>query len=154
MFQTILLVHVIPYPPPKKFQNGQFYVAPEPCSVVHYYMVLIFVQGLYTSAIVLKINVLPFSCFCIQHTQCISFISGVVKTHCINSIFFFLLLILQCEETLHICCSIILSYIWSNHLPCRLWYVVFQILQAQVKCHTVFIESFCICMYYILLTHV
>ena len=114
---------------------------------------IIFVQGLYTSAIVLKVHVEPFSCFCIQHTQCISFISGVVMTHCIYSIFF-LLLILQCSETLHICCSIILWYIWSNYLPCRLWYIVFQILQVQVKCHTVFIESVCILMYYILLTHV
>ena len=118
------------------------YVALAPCSVVHYYMAFIFVQGAYTSAIVLKIHVLPFSCFCMQHIQCISFVSGVVMTHCIYSIFFSLLLILQCAETLHICCSIILCYIWSNHLPCRLWYIVFQILQVQVKCHTVFTESF------------
>ena len=79
-------------------------------------MMLVFVQGVYTSAIVLKIHVLPFSCFCIQYTQCISFVSGVVITHCIYSIFF-LLLILQCGETLQMCCSVILSYIWSNHLP-------------------------------------
>ena len=65
---------------------------------------------------------------------------SVVFLVCIYSIFFFLLVILQCTETLHICCSIILCYIWSNHLPCRMWYIVFQIL--QVKCHTVFIESF------------
>ena len=83
------------------------YVALAPCSVVHYYMALIFVQGAYMSAIVLKIHVLPFSCFCIQHTQCISFVSGVVMTHCIYCIFFFFLLILQCGETLHMCCSVI-----------------------------------------------
>ena len=130
------------------------YVAFAPCSVVHYYMVLIFVQGPYTSATVLKIHVFPFSCFCIQHTQCISCISGVVMTHCIYQIFFFLLLILQCAETLHICCFIILCYIWSNHLPHRLWYVASKILKVQVKCQTDFIESFCILMYYILLTHV
>ena len=52
-----------------------------------------------------EIHVLPFSCFCIQHTQCISFVSGVVMTHCIYSIFFFLLLILQCVQTLHMCLS-------------------------------------------------
>ena len=130
------------------------YVALAPCSVVHYYMVLIFVQGAYMPAIVLKNHVLPFSWFCIQHTQCISSVSGVVMIHFIYSIFFFLLLILQCAETLQICCSIILCYIWSNHLPCRLWYIAFQILQVQVKCHTVFIESFCILMYYILPTQV
>ena len=52
------------------------------------------------------------------------------------------------------CCSVILQYISSNHLPCRLWYIVFQILQVQVECHTVFIESFCILMYYVSLTDV
>ena len=130
------------------------YVALAPCSVVQYYMVFTFGQGAYMSAIVLKTHVLPFSCFCMQHTQCICCISGVVMIHCIYSIFFFLLLILQCAETLHICCSIYLCDIWSNHLPWRLWYIVFQILQVQVKCHTVFIESFSILMYYILLTHV
>ena len=130
------------------------YAALAPCSVVHYYMVLIYVLDLYTSAIALKFHVLPFSCFCIQHTQCISFVSGVVMTQCIYSISFLLLVILQCAETLHICCSIILCYIWSNHLPCRLWFIVFQILQVQVECCTVFIESFCILMYYTLLTHV
>ena len=70
------------------------YVALASCSVVHYYMVLIFVQGPYISAIILKIHVLPFSHFCIQHQQCISFVSGVVMIHCIYSIFLFLLLIL------------------------------------------------------------
>ena len=130
------------------------YVALAPCSVVHYYMVMIFVQGGYMSTIVLKIHVLPFSCFCIQHTQCLSFVSGVVMTQCIYSIFFFLFLILQCGETLHMCCSVILHYIWSNDPPCRLWYIVFQILQVQIKYYTVFIESFCILMYYTLLTDV
>ena len=38
--------------------------------------------------------------------------------------------------------------------PCRLWYIVFQILQVHVKCYTVFIDFFCILMYDILLTHV
>ena len=38
-----------------------------------------------------------------------------------------------------------------SHADCG---IVFQILQVQVKCHTVFIESFCILMYYILLTDV
>ena len=42
----------------------------------------------------------------------------------------------------------------ATHLPHRLWYIVLRILQVQVKCHTVFIESFCILMYYILLTDV
>ena len=130
------------------------YVALAPCSVVHYYMVLIFVQGVYMFAIVLKIHVLPFSSFYIQHQQWISFVSGVVITHCIYCIFFFLLFILQCGETLDMCCSVILHYIWSNHLPWRLWYIVFQILQVQVKCHTIFIESFYILMYYILHTDV
>ena len=46
-------------------------------------MALIFVQGVYMSAVVLQIHVLPFSCFCIQHRQFISFVSGVVITHCI-----------------------------------------------------------------------
>ena len=50
-----------------------FYLALAPCSVVHYYTTLIFVQGADMSAIVLKIHVLPFSCFSIQHQQCISF---------------------------------------------------------------------------------
>ena len=65
-------------------------------------MALIFVQGPYMSAVVLKIHVLPFSCFCIQHQQFICFVSGVVITHCIYCIFFFLLFILQCGETLHV----------------------------------------------------
>ena len=116
------------------------YVALAPCSVVHYYNALICVQIAYMSATVLKIHILPFCCFCIQHTQCISCISHVVMTHCIYGIFFFLLLILQCVETLDICCSIILCDIWSKHLPCRLWCIVFQILQVQVKCYTFFIE--------------
>ena len=74
------------------------YVALAPCFVVHYNMVLICVQDLYMSAIVLKIHVLPYSCFCIQHTQCISCISGVVMTNFIYGIFFFLLLILKCAQ--------------------------------------------------------
>ena len=81
------------------------YVALAPCSVVHYYMLLIFVQGAYMSAIVLKIHVLPFRCFCIEHTQCMSFVSGVVMTHCIYNIFFFLFLILQCGP----CTCVVLS---------------------------------------------
>ena len=96
------------------------YVALLPCSIVHYYMALIFVQGPYMSAVVLKIHILPFSYFCIQHTQCICCISGLVMTHCIYGIFFFLLLIRQCAETLHICCSIILYNTWANisHADC------------------------------------
>ena len=129
------------------------YVALAPCSIVHNHMALICVQVVYMSAIVLKIHILPFCCFCIQHTQFISCISGVAMTLCIYGIFFFLLLILQCVETFNICCSIILCNIWSNHLPFRLWYV-FQILQVHVKCYTVFIEFFYILMYDILFTHV
>ena len=45
------------------------YVALAPCSVVHVYIALIFVQGAYMSAIFLKFHALPFSCFCIQHRQ-------------------------------------------------------------------------------------
>ena len=51
-------------------------------------------------------------------------------------------------------CSIILCNIWSNHLSCRLSYIVFQIFQVYVKCYTVFIEFFYILMYDILLAHV
>ena len=127
-------------------------VALAPSSVVHYYMVLIFVQGAHMSAIVLKIHILPFSCFCIQHTQCISFVSGVVMTQYLLYLLFLVLPFCNVEKPLLMCCSVILHYIWSNHLPCRLWCIVFQILQVQVECHTVFIESFCILMYYILLT--
>ena len=96
------------------------YEALAPCSVVHYYMALISVQVAYMSTIVLKIHILPFCPFCMQHTHCISCISGVVMTHCIYGIFFFLLLILQCVETLDICCSIILCNIWVtiSHADC------------------------------------
>ena len=48
-----------------------------------------FVFRFCTSAIVIKIHILPFCCFCIQHTQCICHISGVVMTQCICGIFFF-----------------------------------------------------------------
>ena len=37
----------------------------------NYYMVLICVQVMYMCAIVMKIHILPFCYFCIQHTQCI-----------------------------------------------------------------------------------
>ena len=78
------------------------YVALAPCSVVLYYMALISVQGPCTSAIVLNIHLLPFSCFCIQHTQSISFGSGVVMTHCIYSIFFLVAHSAMCRNLAHL----------------------------------------------------
>ena len=130
------------------------YVTVTPCSIIHYYMVLICVQVMYTCAIVMKIHILPFCCFCIQHTQCICCIFGVVMTQCISCIFFSLFMILLCVETLDICSCVILCKVWSSHLPCRLWYVLFQILKVCVKCYTFFIEFLCILMYDILLAYV
>ena len=42
------------------------YVTLTPCSIIHYYMVLICVQVMYMCAIVMKIHILSFCCFCIQ----------------------------------------------------------------------------------------
>ena len=70
------------------------YVALAPHSIVHYYMMLFCVQGVYIFAIFLKIHVLCFNYFCIQHWQFISFVSGVVISHCIYCIFLFYFLML------------------------------------------------------------
>ena len=54
------------------------------------------------------------------------------------------------------CTFVVLSscvIFWSNHLPCRLWHLVFQISQVQIKCYSLH-WNFCIMMYDILLTHV
>ena len=50
------------------FMSYCIYVTLAPCSIVQYYMALFCVQVAYMCATVMKIHILPFCCFCKQHT--------------------------------------------------------------------------------------